>query len=93
MAIRFAPSASRHGIAFERARHVIENCPDPIYPAHSVPGETDRALFLGPDQHGVPLEVVGVELPGGDLLVIHVMKLRRSYRHDYMRVMSWHERL
>jgi len=92
LAIRFARSAGRHGIDVERARHVIENCPDPIYPALSVPGETDRVLFLGPDRHGVPLEVVALELPRGELLVIHVMRLRRTYRHDYMRVMSWRER-
>ena len=92
MEIRFAPSAWRHGIDIARVVHVIENCPDPIYPASSVPGESDRVLFLGPDQRGIPLEVVAIDLPRGELLVIHAMRLRRSYRDDYMRVMSWHER-
>jgi hypothetical protein len=41
-----------------------------------------------PDPGGVPLEVIGVELAGGDLLVIHVMKLRRKYRDDYAKVME-----
>ena len=35
-----------------------------------------------------PLEVVGLELADGDLLVIHAMKLRRAYREDYVRVME-----
>lgn len=48
MAIRFAPSAWRHGIDVARATHVIHNCADPIYPGPSTPGEPDRILFLGP---------------------------------------------
>lgn len=92
MAIRFAPSAWRHGIVVERALHVIENCPDPIYPGASTKDGPDRVLFLGPDQHGVPLEILAVEVHRGELLVIHVMKLRRKYWDDYMRVVSWHER-
>lgn len=92
LAIHFAPSAKRHGIRVDRALHVIQNCPDPIYPPRSTSGETDRVLFLGPDHDGVPLEVLAVELARGDLLVIHVMKLRPNYRDAYQRVMLWHER-
>lgn len=92
MAVRFAPSAWRHGIDVARATHVIDNCADPVYPGPSTPGEPDRVLFLGPDQRGVPLEVVALELSPGELLVIHAMKLRRNYWDDYMRVMLWHVR-
>jgi hypothetical protein len=88
LAIRFTRSASRHGIGEDRARHVVEHCPDPIYPTPAAPGESDRILFLGPDQHGVPLEVLAIELPDGDMLVFHVMKLRRRYRDDFRRVME-----
>lgn len=30
-------------------------------------------LYVGPDERGVVLEVIAVELDSGDLLVIHVM--------------------
>lgn len=92
MAYRFARSAARHGIARARAAHVIANCPDPIYEITESPDEPDRVLFLGPDQDGVPLEVIAVELDGGDLLVIHAMRLRTSYLDDYLQVMEWHRR-
>jgi hypothetical protein len=45
--------------------------------------ETERLVFLGDDMNGVPLEVMGVELEKGDLLVIHAMKLRPQYRELY----------
>jgi hypothetical protein len=92
LGVRFARSASRHGIAEDRARHVIAHCLDPIYPSLARSGENDRVLFLGPDQHGVPLEVLAVELAGGELLVIHVMRLRRKYERDYEVVMAWRRR-
>lgn len=87
MAIRFSPSASRHGISHERARYVVENCRSPLYSAE--PDEADLVIFLGPDPRGVPLEVMGVELADGDLLVIHAMRLRAKYRDDYKRIMEW----
>jgi hypothetical protein len=40
----------------------------------------------------VPLEVLAVELAGGELLVIHVMRLRRKYERDYEMVMAWRRR-
>lgn len=85
MAIRFSRSASRHAIAADRARFVVDNCSCPLFP----PGHGDRDLvvFLGPDARGVPLEVIAVELDDGDLLVIHAMKLRERFRNDYARVM------
>lgn len=59
-------------------------------PARSTPRITvkDLVVFLGPDRHGVPLEVMAVELAGGDLLVIHAMKLRRTYLDAYREVME-----
>lgn len=87
MAIRFAQSASRHRISPDRVRFVVEHCPCPLYPATGE--QQDLVLFLGADANGVPLEVIGVELDGGNLLVIHAMRLRRGYRNDYVRVMRW----
>jgi hypothetical protein len=90
VALRFARSAARHGIARDRIRHVIEHCRTPIY--SSRPGDDDLVAFFGPDQDGVPLEVAAFELPNGDLLVIHAMRLRRKHLADYQRVVRWDER-
>lgn len=46
-------------------------------------GRDDRIVFLGDDQTGRALKVVGVELAGGTLYVIHVMDLRAKYRSAY----------
>ena len=90
MAIRFHPSATRHSIAHDRSRYVVEHCACPIYPPDN--DGADRILFLGPDPKGVPLEVVGIELIDGDLLVIHAMRLRTTYLQDYARVMRCQHR-
>jgi hypothetical protein len=87
MAIEFRPSASKHGISHERARYVVENCACPLYPPDADPGEQDLVVFLGPDNRGVPLEVVAVEQVNGDLLVIHAMRLRGTYAAAYAKVM------
>lgn len=78
MAIRFTPSAHRHGISDDRARYVIENCPSPSY-AEDSRGHGDKLIFLWADRDGVPLEVGAVEVAPGDLLVIHVMKMRKEW--------------
>jgi hypothetical protein len=85
MAIRFRRSAFRHGISRVRVQYVVEHCACPLYPP---PDEDELVVFLGTDQDGVPLEVIGVELADGDLLVIHAMKLRARYRADFVRVME-----
>ena len=43
------------------------------------PDEEDLVLFLGFDANGVPLEVMGIELDDGSLMVIHALRLRRKY--------------
>lgn len=53
-------------------------------------GDTDeRVLYLGDDADGVPLEVMAVELSGGDLYVIHAMPIRAKYRPQYEEVRKW----
>lgn len=86
MAVRFAASASRHGISHERSRHVVSHCACPLYGFD--PADADVVAFLGPDANGIPLEVFGIELESDDILVIHAMKLRGRYRADYARVME-----
>jgi len=89
MVIRFHHSAYRHGISRERALFVVEHCRRPLFVVDPDPNEADLVLFLGPDQREVPLEVVGVELRGGDLLVIHAMRVRAKYAALYAREMRW----
>jgi len=86
MAIGFHHAASRHDISQAQVRHVIRNCAWPLYSPE--PDEEDLVIFLGPDEHGVPLEVVAVELEDEGLLVIHAMKLRRKYALVYKKVME-----
>jgi hypothetical protein len=89
MPVLFSRSAARHGIHRDRARYVVEHCAFPLYSPE--PDRESLVLFLGPDERGVPLEVVGVELADGDHLVIHVMRLREMHRAEYTKVMRWHE--
>jgi len=69
----------------------VRTCSCPSYPTDPDGEQHDLVLFLGPDQHGVPLEVVAVELADGDLLVIHAMRMRAIYENDYARVMRCRE--
>jgi hypothetical protein len=71
-------------------RHVVEHCATPLY--SSDPDRESLVLFLGPDGRGVPLEIVGVELADGDVLIIHAMRLAEKHRDDYTKVMRWHDR-
>jgi hypothetical protein len=89
VAIIFRRSAARHGISRERATSVISTCPYPLSVADDEPDRVDRVVFLGPDAGGVPLEVVGIELDNGDLVVIHAMRMRRRYERAYAQVMRW----
>lgn len=86
MVIRFSRSAARHGIRQDRSHYVVEHCTWPLYSAD--PEREDLVLFLGPDARGVPLEVAGLELADGGLLVIHATRLRKTHGGDYARVMQ-----
>jgi hypothetical protein len=88
--VRFSRSAARHRISADRARYVVEHCSYPLDRLDD--DDASLVLFLGPDAHGVPLEVIGLELADGDLLVIHAMLLRERFREEYARVMRWQER-
>jgi hypothetical protein len=46
-------------------------------------------MFLGDDKDGVALEVMAVELEGGDLYVIHAMGLRERYPPRYGEAKRW----
>jgi hypothetical protein len=87
--IEFAHSAGKHGISRERSRYVVEHAVYVFTVAAAVDpqSEADRLLFVGDDQQGVPLEIMGIELDDGSLLIIHAMKMRRAYRQLYQEVM------
>ena len=88
MAIVFRRSAGRHGVSQDRARFVVEHCPCPLFAPDEGADGLVRVIFLGLDGGGVPLEVVGIELESGDLVVIHAMRMRRHYRYAYAEVMK-----
>jgi len=48
-------------------------------------------LFLGDDQEGTRLEVVGVELAEGRLRVIHAMAMRAGYKSLYEEARTWQQ--
>ena len=79
------PSARKHGISDARMLHVVATCPLPM----EHPEATGQVIFLGPDQNGVPLEVVAFEDDEGELTIIHAMRLRPSYKNVYEEVMKW----
>lgn len=48
-------------------------------------------LFLGDDEAGAQLEVVGVELADGRLRVIHAMPMRTGYQDLYEEAKKWRQ--
>ncbi|HTZ85538.1 MAG TPA: hypothetical protein VMB05_02625 [Solirubrobacteraceae bacterium] len=49
----------------------------------------DRLIILGDDAEGRELEVMAVEGPRGELIVIHAMELRQKYRIQYEEARQW----
>ncbi len=79
------PCARRHGISDERMLHVVRTCPLPL----EHPTRAGQLIFLGPDQHGVPLEVAVGEDDNGELTIFHAMRMRSGYQAAYEEVMRW----
>lgn len=70
MQVRFAQSARKHRIGRARALHVLNTVNPVIIPATTYASE--RRTWIGRDDRGVELEIVGVVEPAY-LLIIHVM--------------------
>lgn len=89
--VRFARSATKHRISKERIRHVISHCglafEEPAPRASEAVDE--RLVVLGDDADGKELEVMAVEGPKGELIVIHAMELREKYRTQYEEARQW----
>jgi hypothetical protein len=92
--IRHARSATKHRISRVQSRYVVEQCglvfviePPPDAPV----GASPRRLYLGDDAEGRALEVMAVEMQGGDLLVIHAMVMRAKYQAAYEEAKRWQQ--
>ena len=92
MQIKSARSAGKHRVARARILHVIQHSHlrfEQPPPSGAPAGLTTRLVYLGDDAAGNALEVMAVELRGGDLLVIHAMPLREKYRAHYEGTKQW----
>jgi hypothetical protein len=75
-----------------RARHVVGHAGMYFVRPAIPPDRPDEALlFLGDDEAGQPLEVVGIELADGRLQVIHAMPMRPSYQDLYEEAKKWRQ--
>ena len=75
MDIRFAQSARKHRIGKARVLFVIRTCEAVEY--RSEGPDANRCMWIGLDDRGLELEVVGVLMPKG-VLIIHAMP--RAFR-------------
>ena len=68
---------------------MIEHC-GLVFRVPPPEGQLDERLVLpGDDKDGAALEVMAIELEGGDLYVIHAMDLRERYRPQYEEAKRW----
>lgn len=67
--VRFARSARKHRIGRAHALHVLRTVEPSIVPE---PGKDDRHVWIGHDDRGVELEIIGIQRPDC-MLIIHVM--------------------
>lgn len=85
MDLVFARSAFKHGVTEAQIAFVVAHCglvfDEPAPPGSSI--TDDRSLYLGDDEQGMAIEVAAIALDGGQLLVVHAMKLRAAYREQY----------
>jgi hypothetical protein len=70
MRIVFTTASRRHRLGRAHVRYVMAT----QQAAEIVTAHGERGwIYIGPDDRGLELEVIAVELDGGDLLVIHAM--------------------
>lgn len=90
--LRWARSASRYRIPRRSTRFVIARCRlrfTESPPAEAPGDESERLVFLGDDERGRALEVMGIQREDESLMVIHAMELRDRYRVDYEEARRW----
>ncbi|MDR2567007.1 MAG: hypothetical protein LBC97_13330 [Bifidobacteriaceae bacterium] len=76
MNVRFTVSARRHDVSLRDAAAALAGA---VVTVTALDGEDDKWLALGFDTAGRLLELVGYDLDGGAVLVVHAMKCRASY--------------
>lgn len=82
--------ARKHRVSRSQVRHVVLGAELFFFRPAAPPQRPDDALlFLGDDQEGGRVEVVGVELEDGRLRVIHAMPMRASYMDLYEEAKAW----
>lgn len=68
--VRWFQSARRHRIGKAHAMHVIKNASPTMIPRTAT--SDARLLWIGPDDRGLELEILALDLPDA-IIVIHVM--------------------
>ena len=83
VAIRWTPSADKHGIAREDVLHAIGNSyyTEVEFDEPRIEGHVRPTLIIGPPRHlGGPLLEIMVEiLPPRDLVIFHAMVARQKH--------------
>ena len=76
--VAFTQSARKHRIGRRHARYVMDNTM-PLISKASL-GSQEEWRWVGPDDRGVVLEILGIVIAPDSMLVIHVMphSFRRS---------------
>lgn len=76
----------------EQVRQVVEHAGMFFVRPAAAPERPDEGLlFLGDDEAGERIEIVGVELADGRLRVIHAMPMRSSYQDLYEEARKWRQ--
>jgi hypothetical protein len=92
LSLRFARSATKHGISKKSIRYAIAHC-GLVFgegpPAEDAEVLDRRLVCLGDDASGRALEVIAVEGNKDDLIVIHAMALRKKYLGKYEEAKQW----
>ena len=82
----------KHRVSRSQVRFVVHEARVTFVRPAEPPQRPDEALlFVGEDESGVAVEVVGVELADGRLRVIHAMTMRSSYQRLYEEARSWRQ--
>ena len=82
----------KHRVSRSQVRFVVHEARVTFVRPAAPPQRPDEALlFVGEDESGVAVEVVGVELADGRLRVIHAMTMRSSYQRLYEEARSWRQ--
>jgi hypothetical protein len=88
--LSWTAGARKHRVSREQVRHVVEHAGLFFVRPAAPPERPDEGLlFVGDDGAGARIEVVGVEMAGGRLRVIHAMPMRPGYEALYEEAKKW----